>query len=217
MLENEKVERVAPNALSDGERTTESALRATRSTFMLFALAAVSTFSMAAERFYSNPIMPGDWSDPGLIRVSDDYYTCRSSFGWQPGIPIAHSRDLIHWEYIGHAFASHPKLQPGDTRFGIWGLELGFNPNTRQFLIYAPTRDGEVFVFNADKPEGPYTMRSLGQNLGIDPGFFADDDGRLYLLTNKAVIHELARDGLSLAREVGPVDRRAYKFFEGPD
>jgi beta-xylosidase/lysophospholipase L1-like esterase len=168
-------------------------------------------------REFTNPIVGGDWSDPGVIRVGDDYYTCRSSFGWQPGIPIAHSRDLLHWEYIGHAFASHPKLQPGDTRFGIWGVELGYNPNTKQFLIYAPTRDGEVFVYYADKPAGPYAVKSLGANLGIDPGFFADDNGRLYLLTNKAVIHELTPDGLALKGDVATVDRRAYKFFEGPD
>ena len=171
----------------------------------------------AGEPVYANPILPGDWSDPGVIRVGDDYYTCRSSFGWQPGIPIAHSRDLVHWRYIGYAFDSHPKLTPGDTRHGIWGLEMGYNPHARQFLIYAPTRDGEVYVFYADTPEGPYRMSSLGENLGIDPGFFVDDDGRLYLLTNRAVIHELERDGLRIRRDVAKIDKSAYRFFEGPD
>jgi beta-xylosidase/lysophospholipase L1-like esterase len=167
-------------------------------------------------REFTNPIMSGDWSDPGVIRVGDDYYTCRSTFGWQPGIPVAHSRDLIHWDYIGHAFASHPKLQPGDTRLGIWGVEMGWNPHTKQFLIYAPTRDGEVFVYYADQAAGPYQVKSLGM-LGIDPGFFADDDGRLYLLTNKAVIHELTSDGLAIKGQVTAVDKSPYKLFEGPD
>lgn len=166
---------------------------------------------------YSNPIISGDWSDPGIVRVGDDYYTCRSSFGWQPGIPIAHSRDLIHWRYIGHAFDSHPKLAPGDTRQGIWGLEMGFNPHTKQFLIYAPTRDGEVYVYFSDKPEGPYNVKSLGTGLGIDPGFFADDDGKLYFLTNRAAIQELERDGLSIKRQVVQIDKRKYRLFEGPD
>jgi xylan 1,4-beta-xylosidase len=151
-----------------------------------------------------------------MIRVGADYYTCRSSFGWQPGIPIAHSRDLIHWRYIGHAFATHPKLTPGDTREGIWGLEMGFNPNTKQFLIYAPTRDGEMFVFHSDKPQGPYEMKSMGI-LGIDPGFFADDDARLYFITNRGVIHELEPDGLSVKAEIARIDRREYRLFEGPD
>jgi beta-xylosidase/lysophospholipase L1-like esterase len=167
-------------------------------------------------REFTNPIISGDWSDPGVIRVGDDYYTCRSSFGWQPGIPIAHSRDLLHWSYIGHAFATHPKLRPGDTRLGIWGLDFGYNPHTKQFLIYAPTRDGEVFVYYSDKPAGPYAVKSLGPDLGIDPGFFADEDGRLYLLTNKAVIHQLTPDGLAIQGDVARIDKSPYKLFEGP-
>jgi xylan 1,4-beta-xylosidase len=165
---------------------------------------------------FTNPIIRGDWSDPGVIRVGDEFYSVRSSFGWQPGLPIVASKDLIHWRYIGHGFATHPKLQPGDTRFGIWGVEMGFNPNTKQFLIYAPTRDGEVFCYYSDQPEGPYAVKSLGVH-GIDPGFFADDDGRLYLITNKFVINELARDGLSVKGEVAKLSRAGHRFFEGPD
>lgn len=166
---------------------------------------------------YHNPIVAGDWSDPGVIRVEDDYYACRSTFGWQPGIPIIHSRDLIHWEYVGHAFASHPKLNPGDTRTGIWGLEMHFNPHTRQFQIYAPTRDGEVFVYSSDRPGGPYTESSLGKNLGIDPGVFTDEDGSTYFLTNRAIIHRLSADGLRIEAQVAAVDKSRYRLFEGPD
>ncbi|HVX84749.1 MAG TPA: family 43 glycosylhydrolase [Phycisphaerae bacterium] len=166
---------------------------------------------------YANPIIRGDWSDPGMIRVGSDYYSVRSSFGWQPGLPIAHSRDLIHWEYIGHGFQKNGKLLPGDTRGGIWGVEMGYDPNTHQFLIYAPTREGEIVAYHADKPEGPYQVKSLGANLGIDPGFFADEDGRLYLITNKAVIQELAPDGLSIKRTVTALDKSGFRLFEGPD
>ena len=168
-------------------------------------------------RTFNNPVISGDWSDPGVIRVGDDFYSCRSSFGWQPGIPIIHSRDLLHWRYIGHAFISHPSLKPGDTRGGIWGLEMGYNPRTKEFLIYAPTRSHEVFVFHSPYPQGPYAMKSLGGALGIDPGFFADDDGRLYLILSLGVIHELSPDGLSIVREVSRIDRKKYAYFEGPD
>jgi hypothetical protein len=30
-----------------------------------------------------NPNLRGDWSDPGMIRVGDEFYSVRSSFGWQ--------------------------------------------------------------------------------------------------------------------------------------
>jgi xylan 1,4-beta-xylosidase len=165
---------------------------------------------------YSNPIIPGDWSDPGMIRVGEDFYSLRSTFGWQPGLAIAHSTNLIDWRYLGYAMIDHEKIAPGDTRNGIWGSEIGFNPNTRQFLIYAPTRDHEIYVFSSDRPEGPYEMRSLGAGLGIDPGFFADDDGRLYLIVSKGQIFELESDGLSIKRQAAQIDRSGYAFFEGP-
>lgn len=163
-----------------------------------------------------NPIIRGDWSDPALIKVGDDFYTCRSTFGWQPGIPIAHSRDLVHWRVIGHAFDSRDDIVPGDTRNGIWGLDMGFNPNTRRFLIYAPMRNHSIYVYHADRPEGPYAVTKLGDSLGIDPGFFADADGRLYLVVSRAVIYELEPDGLAIRREVSRLDRSRYRFFEGP-
>jgi xylan 1,4-beta-xylosidase len=180
-----------------------------------FLAVVMAALPMRAAEF-TNPILRGDWSDPGMIRVGDDYYSCRSTFGWQPGIPIVHSRDLMHWEYLGHAFTTLPQLAPGDTRGGVWGVELGFNPNTKQFLIFAPLRDGENLVFSADRPEGPYQSKSLGNGLGIDPGFFADDDGRLYLVFNRGPIHELARDGRSILRDLPPPDRRGSRLFEGP-
>jgi beta-xylosidase len=53
--------------------------------------------------------------------------------------------------------------------------------------------------------------------MGIDPGFFADEDGRLYIILNKGVIYELEPDGLSIKQEISSVDRSQYRFFEGPD
>ena len=35
-------------------------------------------------RTYTNPIIAGDWSDPGVVRVGEDYYSVRSTFGWRP-------------------------------------------------------------------------------------------------------------------------------------
>jgi xylan 1,4-beta-xylosidase len=172
--------------------------------------------ALGNDGMYENPIMRGDWSDPGVIRVGEDYYSVRSSFGWQPGLPLVHSRDLLHWEYVGHGFESNAKLLPGDTMGGVWGVDLGYNPNTKQFLIYAPFRNDELLVYYADKPEGPYAVKSLGRNRGIDPGFFADEDGKLYLLTAAAVIHELTPDGLAIARDVVKIDKSKYRFFEGP-
>ncbi len=168
------------------------------------------------EKTYRNPIVRGDWSDPGVVRVGEDYYSTCSTNGWQPGIPIIHSRDLVHWRYIGHAFASNPHLQTAVTGGGVYGLEMDYNPNTKMFMIYAPLSNRELYVYYAPRPEGPYEVKHLGK-LGIDPGFFVDTDGRVYLVMYDGKIHEMAKDGLSIVRQVTKIDTSRYKFFEGPD
>ena len=50
-----------------------------------------------------NPIIPGFYPDPSIIRVEDDFYIAVSSFELYPGIPIFHSKDLAHWEQIANA------------------------------------------------------------------------------------------------------------------
>ncbi len=52
---------------------------------------------------YRNPIIPGFQPDPSIVRVGDDFYLTNSSFGFFPGLPIFHSRDLVNWEQLGNA------------------------------------------------------------------------------------------------------------------
>ena len=52
--------------------------------------------------YYTNPILYADYSDPDVIRVGEDYYMIASSFTYLPGVPLLHSRDLVHWEIINH-------------------------------------------------------------------------------------------------------------------
>lgn len=57
---------------------------------------------MNNQQVYPNPILPGFYPDPSICRVNDDYYLVTSTFSYFPGVPIFHSRDLIHWEQIGN-------------------------------------------------------------------------------------------------------------------
>ena len=71
---------------------------------------------------YQNPIMGGDYPDPSVLRVGDDFYMTHSSFEYSPGLLIWHSKDLVNWEpvcnalneYIGSVFAPD-FIQYGDT------------------------------------------------------------------------------------------------------
>lgn len=51
---------------------------------------------------FRNPILAGFYPDPSLCRVGDDYYLVTSTFAWFPGLPLFHSRDLVHWTQLGH-------------------------------------------------------------------------------------------------------------------
>ena len=58
------------------------------------------------EEMYHNPIRQWMFPDPSIVRVGDDYYMVNSSFIFFPCIPISHSKDLVHWEVIGHAITN---------------------------------------------------------------------------------------------------------------
>ena len=53
-------------------------------------------------RGYSNPVISGFHPDPSVCRCGDDYYLVNSSFQFFPGVPLFHSKDLIHWEQVGN-------------------------------------------------------------------------------------------------------------------
>ena len=165
---------------------------------------------------YSNPVMKGDWSDPAVVRVGEDYYSVRSTFGWQPGLAVAHSKDLVHWQYIGNAFSSFPSIATGEVANGIWGSEMIFNTNTSMFMIYATYNGMPLQVFESAKPDGPYTQLAGGLDAGggYDPGVFIDDDGRVYLVSSTGKIVELAADGKSV---VNPSVSSYAGWNEGPE
>ncbi|MCR5558649.1 MAG: family 43 glycosylhydrolase [Butyrivibrio sp.] len=155
------------------------------------------------ESFYRNPIRPGFFPDPSICRVGDDYYMVNSSFIFFPCIPISHSRDLIHWEIIGHAitnpeWAGLDELEGGR---GYWAPDISYYEG--KFYIAATYRlndTGPVYrrqvVMCSDKPEGPYSKPVFIDEDGIDPSIFNDDDGRRYMLLNRgARIFELDKTG----------------------
>lgn len=134
---------------------------------------------------YMNPILFGDWSDPDAIRVGDDFYLTASSFVNVPGLPILHSRDLIHWTILGHAL---PRLLQDDhyrtprKGGGVWAPAIRYRNG--EFRIYYPDPDYGIFVVTARDPRGPWSEPRLvdGSKGAIDPAPFWDEDGQGWLL-----------------------------------
>jgi xylan 1,4-beta-xylosidase len=58
----------------------------------------------------TSPIIPSFHPDPSVCRVGDDYYLVNSSFEYVAGVPIFHSRDLLHWHQIGYCLTRPSQL-----------------------------------------------------------------------------------------------------------
>lgn len=155
------------------------------------------------EDTYHNPILAGCYPDPSIVRVGEDYYMVNSSFCNFPCIPISHSRDLVHWEVIGHGITrpEYAHLEGMESGRGYWAADISYYEG--RFYIAATYRLNEVkgprrkqIITSSERPEGPYDEPVFIEEDGIDPSLFADDDGRRYMLLNRgARILELSRDG----------------------
>lgn len=149
--------------------------------WMIFFVATIAV----AQKNYTNPIIHADYSDPDAIRVGDDYYMVSSSFNHIPGLPILHSKDLVHWQLIGHALKKNVPEKYFDTvrnGGGVWAPSIRYHH--REFYIYYPDPDFGIYVIKAKNILGPWTEPVLvqaGKGL-IDPCPLWDDDGKNYLV-----------------------------------
>ena len=151
------------------------------------------------EDCYRNPVIRGFHPDPSAVRVGEDYYLVNSSFVCFPGLPVFHSRDLVHWELIGHAAedlaASGLEGLPGG--FGYWAPDISYYDG--KFWVVATLRRDtppyrlQMITF-ADHPEGPWAPPKFLPLDGIDPSLFADGDRRYILLNPGAMIAEISRE-----------------------
>jgi alpha-N-arabinofuranosidase len=138
---------------------------------------------------YANPILQGFYPDPSITRVGDDYYLINSTFDWFPGIPIFHSRDLVHWTQIGNAIDRPDQLDfesLGLSR-GVFAPDISWHDGT--FYILNTCVDcGGNFVITAKDAAGPWSNPTWLPDLegGIDPSLFFDADGSAWIINNGA-------------------------------
>ena len=130
------------------------------------------------------PIIPGFYPDPSACRVGSDFYLACSSFEYFPGLPIFHSRDLIHWKQIGHVLDRSEQLDLGRVHSsrGIWAPALRHH----QGKFYLVTtcmfpEGGKQLLFTATNPQGPWSDPVETGWDTADPSLFFDEDGRIYL------------------------------------
>ncbi|KGO95150.1 glycoside hydrolase family 43 protein [Flavobacterium subsaxonicum] len=140
----------------------------------------------AASTTYQNPILAGFYPDPSICKVGSDYYLINSTFAYFPGIPVFHSKDLVHWQQIGNAIDRPDQLDFIGQRVsqGLFAPAISHHNGTFYIVCTHISRLGN-FIITAKDPAGPWSNPvALPQVNGIDPSLFFDTDGKCYLVYN---------------------------------
>lgn len=157
---------------------------------------------------YSNPVLYADYSDPDVIRVGENYYMVSSSFTYLPGVPLLHSKDLVHWELINHCvktlpFAKYSRPSHGS---GTWAPSIRFHNGC--FYVFVPLVDEGILVARSTDPYGEFQQNLLCESKGwIDPCPLWDDDGKAYMVFAYSHSRSGIRHRLSVV-EIDPDCRR---------
>lgn len=169
-----------------------------------------------AQATYNNPVIDNSAPDPSVIRVNDGSFYLYATEDVR-NLPVYHSKDLVHWDFVGTAFTdeTRPKWLPDG---GIWAPDI--NKIGNEYVMYYSKSvwggvwDAGIGVAVSKKPEGPFVdkgniiqSRAIGICNCIDP-FYIEDQGKKYLFWGS--FHgifgaELNDDGLSLKADFKPV------------
>lgn len=138
---------------------------------------------------FRNPILAGFYPDPSITRAGDEYYLVSSTFSWFPGIPIFRSRDLVSWTQVGNAIH-----RPEQMRFDSLGISRGiFAPaiahhDGKFWIVSTCVGCGGNFLITATDAAGPWSDPIWLGMEGIDPSLYFDEDGKIYVVNNRAPV-----------------------------
>ncbi|MEV6237581.1 glycoside hydrolase family 43 protein [Lentzea sp. NPDC051838] len=141
---------------------------------------------------FVNPILPGSHPDPSVCRAGSDYYLVTSTFEYFPGLPVYHSRDLVHWRLLGHVLDRPCQLPLQGVRAsgGLYAPTIRHHDGVFYVVctLVDGTRETGNFVVTATDPAGPWSEPSwLPDADGFDPSLFFDDDGRAWWTATRLV------------------------------
>jgi alpha-N-arabinofuranosidase len=148
---------------------------------------AVYDVEKAGPKEYLNPIRQGYYPDPSILRVGEDYYLVNSSFTHFPGLPIFHSKDLVHWTQVGNAIdrPSQVNFDKLPVSQGLYAPAISLHDGT-YYIINTCVDCGGNFIITAKNPAGPWSDPIWVPFEGIDPSLFFDKDGKVYIVNNGA-------------------------------
>ena len=116
---------------------------------------------------YKNPVLPGFHADPSVCRVGDDFYLVNSTFQYFPGVPVFHSKDLIHWQQVGNCLTRPSQLdlsglytqanpELGWTNAGVYATTIREH-NGRLYMVTTVFPSRRHFYVWTDNPAGEWS------------------------------------------------------------
>ncbi len=151
---------------------------------------------------FENPVLKGFHPDPSICRVGEDYYLVTSSFCYFPGLPVFHSRDLVHWEQIGHAIHRKEQLDYQNCAHsgGLWAPTIRYHEGTFYIINTFVSEDSEEtqgsvcrnFIVTTEDIRGDWSKAVFIEGAdGIDPSLYFGEDGRVWYMSNRVPAREL--------------------------
>lgn len=140
--------------------------------------------SAAVSFGFHNPVIPGFHPDPSVCLAGEDFYLVNSSFQYFPGVPIFHSKDLVHWEQIGNVLTrdSQLKLYGANSWGGIYAPTIRYYDG-RFYMVTTNVSDRGNFFVWTDDPAGEWSDPIWLEQAGIDPSFYFEN-GECWMVSN---------------------------------
>jgi alpha-N-arabinofuranosidase len=141
---------------------------------------------VSGQNTFKNPVLSGMNPDPSICRVGDDFYLVTSTFEYFPGLPVYHSKDLVHWKLIGHALSrasNNPLIGCDASTGGQYAPTLRYHDGL--FYVIGTNYGGKgtqgVFYVTAENPAGPWSEPVWTGDWYVDPSLEFINDTTYYL------------------------------------
>ena len=179
---------------------------------------------------YKNPVLPGFHADPSVCRAGDDFYLVNSTFQYFPGVPVFHSKDLIHWEQVGNCLTRPSQLdlsglyqqknpELGWTNGGIYASTIRHH-NGRFYMVTTVFPSRRHFYVWTDDPAGEWSDPividfAIGS---CDPTLYFDGD-KCYFLWKEGDI-KICEIDVETGKQLGEIHHLGTglggRYPEGP-
>lgn len=205
--------------------------RAARVTATL-ALAVSSWGASPAEQARGNPLIPGYFADPSIIRHEGEWFVYATIDPWGGDtLGLWRSRDFRHWVFSAPNWPTKEAAKsPTSGKSKVWAPSV-VRGRGGQYWMYVSVGN-EIWVGTAPHPAGPWRDANGGKPLipadyrpglhMIDAEAFIDDDGQAYLywgsglnwVNGHCFVVRLKPDMVTFDGE--PQDVTPSHYFEAP-